>query len=310
MASDNNILVTKADLALSDLAANGGLLNPEQSSAFITKLLDQPTILTLARSIPMNGPSQKINKIGIGSRIMRAARQATTGNGRALTEAERSKPGFGQVELNTSEVIAEIRIPYEVLEDNIEKGNLAQTILDLVAERAALDFEELAILGNKTSGDTYLALQNGLLALLGTNTVDATDLGITKDVFNNALKALPTKYARYKSTMSFFASPNVEQDYRSALAGRGTSLGDDVLTGRTSVPVFGVPLRGASMMPDTKIVLMNPMNLIFGIQRGIRVESEKLISEREYKFVVTARVAVELEEAEAGVLVNNVGVKG
>jgi hypothetical protein len=66
----------------------------------------------------------------------------------------RVKPTVSGVTLTTKEVIAEVQIPYDVLEDNIERGGwtppfrkalggLHQTIIDLIAERAALDLEEL-----------------------------------------------------------------------------------------------------------------------------------------------------------------------
>ncbi|MGZ7259879.1 phage major capsid protein, partial [Streptococcus pyogenes] len=67
----------------------------------------------------MNAPQRKINKIGFGSRILRPAT-----SGVALTQGQRSKPDLSQVLINTDEVIAEVRIPYDVIEDNIERGNV------------------------------------------------------------------------------------------------------------------------------------------------------------------------------------------
>ena len=67
---DNRQLIKKADFALADLAA-GGLLNPEQSDAFIRKLIVQPTVLKDARLVRMNSPQRKIEKIHFASRILR-----------------------------------------------------------------------------------------------------------------------------------------------------------------------------------------------------------------------------------------------
>lgn len=306
-------LIKKADLALSDLSSNGGILQPEQANRFIRTVIDQPTILRECRTVTMNSPTRKINKIGFGSRILRAASQTGGAedngtNGRRLAKADRVKPDLGQVELTTSEVIAEIHLPYEVLEDNLEKADLQTTILDLIAERAALDIEELVILGDTASGDSFLALMDGILVLADQNNVNAVNMGITKDVFNSLIKALPTRYRRNKNLMWFYTSMDIEQDYRSAVAARGTALGDDVLTGTRALPVFGVPLKGVAQMPDSKAIFTDPQNVIVGFQRNIRIESEKDIRAREYIIVLTARLACAIEETRAMSKATNVNV--
>ena len=316
-------LSRKATIALADLESNGGLLNPEQNNTFIRNLLDTPTMLREVRTITMNTPTQKINKIGFGRRILYAARQSPlfldnagnptgnpTGRGehdnRAPNESERSSPTTSQIEMTTKEIIAEVRIPYEVLEDNIEGDGLESTIIAMIAERAALDLEELILLGDTTSADAYLALHDGYLKRVTSNVVDAANVTINAALFSSTLKALATKYRRNRNAMRFYVSPDVEQDYRLALTSRGTSLGDDILTGNRGVPVFGVPMRGVALMPNANMLFVDPKNLIFGIQRNIRMEQERLISEREIKIVLTTRVALQIEEEEACVKVTNV----
>lgn len=309
---ENKDLIQKADVALANLTADGGMLNPEQADKFIRKVIEQPTLIGKVRTVPMGAPTMKVNKIGFGSRILRAASNTRTGDnipdGRSLAMADRSKPDFGQIELNTSEVIAEVRLPYEVLEDNIERGDLTNTLLTLIAERASLDLEELLLLGDTGSGDPYLAMQDGILKRVTSNTVDGTDLGITADLFNNTIKALPKKYRRNKNLMKFVVDLDVEQDYRNTIAARGTGLGDAVITNGGDLPVFGVPMLGNSLIPYGNVIFTNPKNILFGIQRKISIEVDKDISAREWKIVLTARVAVQIEEEEAAVLVSNVGV--
>ena len=184
--SSNGSLLRKADLAIADLQTNGGVLNPEQGAAFIRKLIKQPTLIRVCRVVEMIAPIRKINKIGFGSRILRAATSAvaltaTGSNGTAL--GGRAKPTTEQIELQTKEQIAEVRIPYDVMEDNIERATTAQnelpntgpaglrqTIIDLIAERAALDMEELGLLGNlnytnaaDADDQAYLSQFNGWL---------------------------------------------------------------------------------------------------------------------------------------------------
>ena len=309
----------KADMLLADLS-NGGLLATEQANTFIRNLIDQPTLIRQMRTITMNSPAMEINKIGFGKRILRAATEATALADAAVdgtsfdpsTSGEyraRAKPQTSKVTLNTKEVIAEVRISYSALEDSIERGDLENTILQLMGERAALDLEELILNGDTSlnTADTYLDLMDGVLKLATAHTVDADGAAISPTIFNNVLKALPTKYRRNRPAMRFLSSMDVEQDYRLALTTRGTALGDAVLTGQQAVPVFGVPLQGVALMPTTNLLFTNPQNLIFGIQRNIRVESERLISEREVKIVLTARVATAIEETDAVVKVTNLG---
>ena len=53
MTTRNKTLLQRADIALSDLAANGGLLDAEQANAFIDMVMEQPTILRRVRTIRM-----------------------------------------------------------------------------------------------------------------------------------------------------------------------------------------------------------------------------------------------------------------
>ena len=301
-------LSKKADLALADLTSNGGLLTPEQNDTFIRKLIDQPTMLRAVRSVPMNAPEMKINKIGFGSRILHPAPGGASpyaaddgSNDRYLAAAKRAAPTTSQVPLTTKEVIAEVRIPYEVLEDNIERGNMADTVLALIAERAALDLEELLIRGDTALAvsDPFLGLMNGVLKRVTSNVVDAANANISAGVFNNLKKALPTRYRRNLAAMRFFSSMDRESDYRLVVSNRGTDLGDSILTSNAPLPVLGVPLQSAALMPNANLLFTDPQNIIFGVQRNVRVEQDRDIRSREVIIVVTARVGITIEEEEA-----------
>lgn len=296
-------LSQKADLALSQLTTNGGLLDAEQNETFIRNLIDQPTMLRAVRTVPMNTPEAKINKIGFGQRILKVAPQGTapyqqdTGaNNRWLPAADRSAPTTSQISMKTKEVMAEVRIPYEVLEDNIERGGMADTVLALIAERASLDLEELLLLGDTASLDPYLALHNGILKRVTSNVVDAGAAAISATVFNNLKKAIPTRFRRNTGAMRFFSSMDRECDYRLNVAGRGTDLGDAILTSNNPLPVLGVPLVSAALMPNANLLFTDPQNIIFGIQRNVRIEQDRDIRSREIIIVLTARVAIQIEE--------------
>ncbi len=304
----NKELIAKADMVLADLAT-AGRLNPEQTDRFIRTLMDSPTILNSVRTVAMKSPTMKINKIGFGSRILKAAVAST-----ALSQSDRSKPDLSQIELNTSEVIAEIRLPYAVLEDNIEGGNinagmeqgaggLHQTIVDMIAERASVDLEELLISGDTASGDSYLALQNGYLKLATANLVAAGGSTFTKALAKSVVKAMPAKYLRNRAALKHFVSVNNETEMRDVYASRSTGLGDANLTGNIPLYIFGSKIEGVPLMPAANDLFCDPMNLIFGIQREITIEYDKDITKREFIIVLTSRVATAIEEVNAVVKV-------
>lgn len=308
----NQDVIKKADIALADLAT-AGLLNPEQTDRFIRTLIDSPTVLNAARVVTMNAPERKINKIGFGSRILRKAVSAT-----ALSAGNRVKPDLSQVVLNTKEVIAEVNIPYDVIEDNIERGNinaapdesaggLEDTIVTLMGERAALDLEELCLLGDTGSGDEYLALIDGWLKLATPNIVLAGGATINKNLMKNAVKAMPDKYLRNRAALVHFTSVDNETEYRDTYANRQTALGDNMVQGISPVFAFGSQVIGAPMMPNTTNLFTNPMNLIFGIQRRITVEYDKDIRARVFIVVLTCRVDVAIEEVQATVKTTGIG---
>jgi HK97 family phage major capsid protein len=302
--TNSRTIIEKADMAVAQMIADGGYLNPEQSDTFYRKLIDEPTLIGNVRTVQMRSPKMNIDTIGFGSRILRAA----PSSGVALKADERVRPAFGQVNLETEEVIAEVHIPYDALEDSIERGSLENTIMQMLTGRVSLDLEELLINGDTNSADSYLALFDGALALAG-HTVDGTTLNaIDKDVFKSALQEMPTQYLRNLAAMNFLMSWHNVIEYRDTLAGRSTGAGDDFYLNRPTVTAFGVPIAPAALMPNDEILFTYPQNLIFGIQRDIMIETDKDIRERTLIVVLTMRIAIQCEEADSIVKVTSISV--
>ncbi len=313
----NQELARRADLVLADLNANGGLLDPEQANTFIDLLLDQPTILRQVRQIRMSAPERKINKIGFADRILKAAPQGTTPyqaddgtNDRYLLAADRSKPTTSQISLQTKEVIAEIRLPYEVLEDNIEGESFESHVMRLIAERAAVDFEEFALFADSASGDAFLALQDGYLKRMTSHVVNNANAGVSPAMFQAGMLAMPQKYLRNVAQMKHIVSVANTIKYRGKVAERATGYGDSMLTGNQPIYALGVPVEAAPMLAaqgsGNQGIFTYPQNLIFGIQRQLQVETDKDIRSREIIIVLTARVALGIEDEDATVKYTNI----
>jgi len=310
-----NELLARADATIAQFDTNGGLLLPEQANAFIDLVLDEPTILKQVRVIRMGAGKVKINRMGFGTRILRAARQTGSANDdgsndRYVLKADRSAPVTSQIELNDDEVIAETRLPYELLEDNIEGMSMEAHVMRLIAQQAAIDLEELGLWGDDGSGDAYLALQNGWLKRSTAHVADNLGAGINPDLFANAMLAMPQKYMRNLGALRAFVSVANTIRYRQNVSKRQTGYGDSALQNDIPLSAHGLRIEGAPMLAADSIgatgLVTFPKNLLWGIRRDISVETDKDIRSREYIIVLTMRVAVQIDDADATVKLENI----
>ncbi|MFN7699905.1 MAG: phage major capsid protein [Deltaproteobacteria bacterium] len=296
---DNRTILEKADLALADLTAGGGILKPAQAQKFMRLLIKQSVLMQQATVVPMASPKQQISKIKFGTRILRPGQEAT-----ALPAGQRAAPDLSQVELDAKLFKAEVRLSDEVLEDSIERGELRQTIMEMMADAIARDMEEVLVSGDTVSADPFLATMDGVLKQATSHVVDAAGNPISKDLLRDLVKTLPSEHLRDKSAMRYLTSVDADLDYRNTLAERATAVGDKFLEGDAPVLYSGVPVQPIPLFPEnlgvgsdqTVILLCNPKNIHVGIWRQIRVESDRDISEGTLKIVATRRFDVKFAE--------------
>jgi HK97 family phage major capsid protein len=301
--TSNRTLLEKADLALADLTAGGGVLLPAQAQKFMRLLIKQSVLMQMATVVPMASPKHQIAKIKFGSRILRRGSEAT-----ALPVADRSRPDMSYLELDAQLVKAEVHLSDEVLEDNIERGELRQTILEMIAEAAGRDMEEVIINGDTASADPFLATLDGLLKQATSHIVDAGGVTLSKNFLRDLLKSLPNEYLRDKKQMAFLTSVDAELDYRNSLADRATVGGDRFIEEDTPALYSGVPVKPVPLFPEnlgaggnrTVALLCNPKNVHVGIWRQIRLESFRDVSAGVLRVVATMRFDAKFAE-EAGV---------
>jgi hypothetical protein len=313
-------MLAKADMALSDLTT-AGLMLPEQQNNFIRILAQDTAFLDDIRMINMQRPKMIVNKLDLATRALRIANQGTistpeqgeTGT-RALVRADRVKVTTSKVELNTFEVIAEVNLPYEVLEDNIEGGQIdasqfQQTVLAKLAERIRIDIEDGMLNGDTGSGDSFLAERDGVLKQAVSNIVNNGGAVLDAVTFNEMIQTLPDRFKRILNRMKLYTSHNTRLQYMLQVAQRQTGLGDSVLIGGngTQFAPFGVPLIGAASMPTNVALMMDPQNLLFGVQRNMRMEFDKDTRERVLIIVFTMRYDFQLEQENMVVKAINIG---
>ncbi len=308
----NQTLLQKADLALSELTSDGGVLNEAQAKKFIVKLIKEGKMMGLATVMGMAAQKQEINKLRFANRVLRNGTP-----GVALAVAERSKPNLGRVELDAKLLKAEVRINTETLEDNIEGAALQQTMMDAMGAAIARDLDELFINGDTSSNDLYLATLDGVLKQATSHVVAAGGTVLTKSVLKSTLKALPIEYQRQKDMMVLMTSPNTETEYVDAMADRATPFGDNKLQQGGGITYQGVPLISLPMWPEnlgggqdeTAVLYTDPKNINIGVWRKITVEIDRDIAAGVLLIVATMRVDMKFAEEDAvvkttGVLVS------
>jgi len=308
---DNRTILEKADLALADLTAGGGLLQPAQAQKFIRILIQESVVLKMSTVVPMRSPKQLIEKIRFGGRILRAGTESA-----ALAVGDRVKPDLGSVELDAQLFKAEVRLNNEVLEDSIERGALRQTIMQLMGESISRDMDEVIVQGDTASGDAFLAKLDGILKQATSNLVDAAGATTNKSIFRDMLKAMPSEFLRNRKQLRYMTSVDSEIDYRDSLAERATVVGDKFLEQDAPVAYSGIPVVDVPLFPEnlgglndsTNIVLTDPKNVNVGIWRNIRLETDKDISEGVLIIVATMRFDVKFAEETAVVKAINVKV--
>jgi hypothetical protein len=141
--------------------------------------------------------------------------------------------------------------------------------------------------------------------------------------YSQILRSLPSKYKMGGlQALSFLNSDQVTQDYIEALSSRSTGLGDAVLKGEAN-PQFGrVPIVDVPLMPTdlgspcatpskdgvignsvyTDSLLTPKGNLVIGIQRDIRIESQRVAADEATYVFYSIRTDAAIENVDACVL--------
>jgi len=308
---DNRSLVQKADMAVTDLSTSGGYLQPAFAKEFLDIVIKAGVLMGLATVMPMKSHTQYIDKIYFGSRVLRAGTEGTE-----LPLADRMKPDLAKVILTAKLIKAQTNLSDEVLEDNIEQRALQQHIMRDLGVAAARDLDELFIQGDTTSTDLFLALMDGLIAQTTTHTVNVASAKITKAVFKDMLKTLPSQYLRDRADLRFLTSVQAEIDYRDTLADRATPGGDVWLKENVPVPYAGIPVVAVPMMPEnigtgsvtTDCFLSNPKNFTVGIWREIRFEVERRATAGKTFIVASLRMDAKWANEDATVKAYNIKI--
>lgn len=308
----NKHLISKADLALSELTSGGGVLPEAKAKQFMEIMIKRGVLTSIARVVPMASPSQTVDKIRFSGRILRAGSA-----GLALAEADRSKPELTKVPLTAKLWKAEVQLGDEILEDNIEGEALQNHILSLVAERCSADVDDLVINSDTSNAalDPELKLFDGMIKAVTTNTVAAGGTVLTKDVLKASRKALPIEFQSNPAELKYFTSVNAVTEYGDAMADRMTGLGDAHLQTASAIRYMSTEVMPVPYWPEnlgggtdeTVVILTHPKNILIGIWRTIKLEMER--SARHGTNILVASLRMDFAFEHEPATVKTTGVK-
>lgn len=287
----NRSLLRKADLALGDLTTDGGFLQPAQAKKFIEIATRKQKLSGMITVSPIASPTALMEKVRFNDQVLQPGV-----SGEALAVAQRSKPNLSKVQWDAQLFKAEVRIPTEVLEDNIENGGLKNTLMRLASVAVGRDAEKVAIQGDTASAVPLLAVLDGFLKLATTNVVNAAGARLDKPICRQMKRAMPKEFIDDKANMRYLTSINAEDDYAEAYSPRATKLGDDVnITDWKSV-YKAIPVEPIPMFPetlgtgnDTNALFGHPKNLNVGMWRKIKVKTREDIEADVFVIVISLR---------------------
>jgi hypothetical protein len=312
---------------------NGGLLNAEQSARFLDYMFDATVIGKVARTVRMRADTTEIDRMSVGEKLMKLATEGddTAGNS-AVT--------FSKISLTTKKLRLDWELSTESLEDNIEGADLEDHIARLMATQAGNDIEDVILNGNTTlTSDALYKSFDGIVkkAKASGHVVDAGGAAVSRAVFNSALKALPRKYKQRRADLRFLAGSNLIQDflYANSIGTNNTipqDIASSIIRGQEVQPLggpagyvapfaFGIPIVEVPLLPEAQdgdytgesgnhgdIHLTFPNNVVIGIKRDVTVYRFFWPRKDSIEYTMYTRVGVQIEQADAWVVVKNVKV--
>lgn len=312
----------------SDLAS-AGKLNPEQADRFLDYVMDETVVLGMIDGASTAADTVYLDEIGISRRQLRVVNEGTAASvSNAISTSRRI--------LTTKEVVWAEDISRNALEDNIERGQLQNTVTRLLARAFGNDVEDLSINGDTSLADTitdadtdglddttglsqndhtFLRQMDGYVKVASgdsdVNAVDASGASDVKVVLRSMLKGLP---ARYRGMgLVYFMDPDTALAYADLVADRQTGVGDETLiNGFPVLRFYGYKVIGAPYLKHErsdvgrKAILTVPDNLVVRFQRNMTFDAKWEPRPRLIEFTLTARFGIQYKKSDLIVLADNV----
>jgi hypothetical protein len=280
----------------------------------------------------MKSDTAEIDRMSVGEKLMKLASEADN-------TAINSGVTFSKISLSTKKLRMDWELSTESLEDNIEGADLEDHIARLMATQAGNDIEDVLLNGDTAlTGDALYKSFDGVVKKAKANgrVVDAAGAAVSREVFNKALKAMPRKYKQRRGDLRFLAGSNLIQDFLYANSiGTNQTIPQDIASsvirggvaplggpaGYVAPFAFGIPIVEVPLLNETQtgtyatptgshgdIHLTFPNNVVIGIKRDVTVYRFFQPRKDTIEYTMYTRVGVQIEQADAWVVVKNVKV--
>lgn len=297
-------LDTETKALNSTLLATAGKLPAEAVDGFWKSVVDQQVTLKAITTRAMTSGTGTTDELTVTARSMVAANE-----GEAATDNE--AVGARRRNITNVEVIWATDITKTFLEDNIERENAKQTIMNQIALQFGNDIADLGWNGDDDSSTTFLAINDGWLTLAGADSYvnDVTSYvsnATASDVLLAWRKSMPTKF-RNLPDLTCFVPYNFAENYADEVATRATGLGDQVLiNGLPALRYFGHRVIADPYLAGTSGMYTPASNLYLAYRRAVTIDAEWKPRTRLIELTLTARNDYQYASGQAIVLGTNI----
>lgn len=255
----NEEIVQKAITVGSTIAGDtnlnhGGRLSPTQQDEFVKLVKDTSVLLSQVRFVQMPAARHRIDRMWIGEPV-------TRGVGEKSIAATNSVAKFNQIALDAEKLKSDWQITTELLQENIEQGNMEDALMEMMAKRISTDLEILSIQGDSDAGTgtpflNLISTFDGYDKLTdGAHIVEASGAGLSRALLATALRRLPEQYLQ-DTGLRWIMSRASAIDWLEGVAARATVGGDAALNGNPVVNPLGIPAIVVPQLPSTKPVAL------------------------------------------------------
>lgn len=302
----NEAIINKAG-TIQTGSLSHGLLNPEQARKFIQQTFEATNLGPLVRHVMRTAKSGEIDKIGIGSRLLRA-------------KVENQDDGY-RAGVTTSVIeyaCKAVRLPWEITEEtlreNIEGQQMEAIITNLMTRQLGVDLEDLYLNGDEATLSTdkdydFLKLNDGWIKQINTggHVYDAaSDTTMSLDIFYKTLQQLPNKYNNGR--LRWLMSPKRAQQWELYLLNKvvekGGAVPENVYTSPAKIKAVECP-----SMSDDKILLTDPQNLVVVNTYDMKIrkttEGKEAIMQDKRFYVCHLDFDAIIEEKDATAMITN-----
>lgn len=302
---------TNADVvrkAIETGSLSSGLLNAEQARKFIQQTFEATNLGPLVRHEMRTAKTGEIDKIGIAKRIIRKKTEN-------VDDGYRADVLTSKIEYATTAVRLPWEITEETLRENIEGQNFESIVTNLMTSQLGIDMEDLYLNGDTSTSASdpdydFLKINDGWLKQLaaGAHVVDASASpysgAMSLDLLYATMQSLPNKYNNGK--LRWLMSPKRAQDWELYLYNQVIGHGGAVPESIYKSPA-GIPFVACPSMPNSKIILTDPQNLIvvntYSVQIRKTTEGKEAIMQDKRFYVVHLDYDPIIEETDAAAII-------